>query len=85
MKYQPESSFGVQTERKFLKIGFQETPFKMPSRSFNEECEYIERISDCAFLIKKGFVPNMKVGRLVGCMADVNLFLLVKYHPSGYV
>jgi hypothetical protein len=33
----------------------------MASRSFKEECEYLERISSCAFLIKKGFVPNMKV------------------------
>ncbi|KAK3755010.1 hypothetical protein QZH41_011050 [Actinostola sp. cb2023] len=33
----------------------------MPSRSFKEECEYLERISSTAFLIKKGFVPNMKV------------------------
>ncbi|KXJ15883.1 tRNA-splicing ligase RtcB-like [Exaiptasia diaphana] len=33
----------------------------MPSRSFKEECDFLERISDTAFLIKKGFVPNMRV------------------------
>uniref|UniRef100_A0A914W1B1 Uncharacterized protein n=1 Tax=Plectus sambesii TaxID=2011161 RepID=A0A914W1B1_9BILA len=30
-------------------------------RSFVEEKSYIERISDCKFRIKQGFVPNMKV------------------------
>ncbi|EDO48160.1 predicted protein [Nematostella vectensis] len=30
-------------------------------RSYKEECSFLERLSDSAFLIKKGFVPNMKV------------------------
>ena len=32
-------------------------------RTYKEECSFIERIDDNSFLIKKGFVPNMKVGR----------------------
>ena len=31
------------------------------SRSYREECEYIVKHSPCSYLIKKGFVPNMKV------------------------
>ena len=30
-------------------------------RTFKEECIYIERLNENSFLIKKGFVPNMKV------------------------
>lgn len=33
-------------------------------RTYKEECSFIERIDDNSFLIKKGFVPNMKVGKL---------------------
>ncbi|XP_033116392.1 tRNA-splicing ligase RtcB homolog [Anneissia japonica] len=33
----------------------------MASRSFNEEMEFLERMSDCCWRIKKGFVPNMQV------------------------
>ena len=32
------------------------------ARSFSEECSYIEPVSDYCYKIKKGFVPNMKVG-----------------------
>ena len=30
-------------------------------RSYKEECSFIERLDESSFLIKKGFVPNMKV------------------------
>ncbi|VDL73757.1 unnamed protein product [Nippostrongylus brasiliensis] len=30
-------------------------------RTFEEECAFIERVSECKFKIKKGFVPNMNV------------------------
>ncbi|VDM44639.1 unnamed protein product [Toxocara canis] len=30
-------------------------------RTFDEECKYIERVSEVQFRIKKGFVPNMNV------------------------
>ena len=30
-------------------------------RTFKEECSFIERLNKNSFLIKKGFVPNMKV------------------------
>nr|XP_058962205.1 RNA-splicing ligase RtcB homolog [Pocillopora verrucosa] len=30
-------------------------------RTFKEECIYIERLNENSFLIKKGFVPKMKV------------------------
>jgi hypothetical protein len=35
-------------------------------RTFEEEMKYIEKISECCYRIKKGFVPNMKV-RSRGC------------------
>ena len=30
-------------------------------RTYKEECSFIERQDENSFLIKKGFVPNMKV------------------------
>ncbi|XP_003384129.1 PREDICTED: tRNA-splicing ligase RtcB homolog [Amphimedon queenslandica] len=30
-------------------------------RTYDEECSYLEKISNCSYRIKKGFVPNMKV------------------------
>ena len=33
-------------------------------RTYKEECSFIERLDDTSFLIKKGFVPNMKVGQV---------------------
>ena len=30
-------------------------------RTYDEECSYLEKVSNCAYRIKKGFVPNMKV------------------------
>ena len=30
-------------------------------RTFEEECGYINRLTDCKFQIVKGFVPNMNV------------------------
>ncbi|XP_064399423.1 RNA-splicing ligase RtcB homolog [Halichondria panicea] len=30
-------------------------------RTYAEECSYLEKVSDCSYRIKKGFVPNMKV------------------------
>ncbi len=30
-------------------------------RSYNEELTYLEKISNCSWRVKKGFVPNMKV------------------------
>lgn len=34
-------------------------------RSYEEDLEFIERISDVEFRIKKGFVPNMNVSFFV--------------------
>lgn len=31
-------------------------------RTYDEELSYIEKLSNTSWLIKKGFVPNMKVG-----------------------
>ena len=33
-------------------------------RTYKEECSFIERMDENSFLIKKGFVPNMKVGSI---------------------
>ncbi len=33
----------------------------MAVRTFDEECKYLEKMSGCAYRIKIGFVPNMKV------------------------
>lgn len=30
-------------------------------RTFEEECDFIDRLTDTKFRIKKGFVPNMNV------------------------
>lgn len=30
-------------------------------RTYEQELEYIERLSDVSFAIRKGFVPNMRV------------------------
>ncbi|EYC14114.1 hypothetical protein Y032_0041g349 [Ancylostoma ceylanicum] len=35
--------------------------FTTMPRTFEEECAFIERVSECKFKIKKGFVPNMNV------------------------
>ena len=32
-------------------------------RTYRDECSFIERLNENAFLIKKGFVPNMKVSQ----------------------
>ena len=32
-------------------------------RTYKDECSFIERLNENAFLIKKGFVPNMKVSQ----------------------
>ena len=34
-------------------------------RTYKEECSFIERMDENSFLIKKGFVPNMKVGSIL--------------------
>ena len=34
-------------------------------RSYKEECSFIERLDKSSFVIKKGFVPNMKVFKSV--------------------
>ncbi|KAI1303206.1 RNA-splicing ligase RtcB -like protein [Halotydeus destructor] len=31
------------------------------SRTYEEECAFMEKINDVTYRIKKGFVPNMKV------------------------
>lgn len=31
------------------------------ARTYAEECAYLEKLSDCSYRIKKGFVPNMNV------------------------
>ena len=38
----------------------------MARRSFEEEKAFLEKVSPTAWKIKKGFVPNMKVGLVVG-------------------
>lgn len=40
--------------------------FRTMSRSFSEECSYLEAASSCSIRIKKGFVPNMNVSFLAG-------------------
>lgn len=39
------------------------------ARSFDEECNYLEKISSCCYRIKKGFVPNMKVSPTLSAVA----------------
>lgn len=44
----------------------------MVVRTYDEECQYLEKISDCEWKIKKGFVSNMNVsagvlGKLFDC------------------
>lgn len=34
---------------------------KTTVRTYDEECKYLEKISSCAYRIKKGFVDDMKV------------------------
>ena len=36
-------------------------PTMAQHRTYKDECSFIERLNENAFLIKKGFVPNMKV------------------------
>jgi len=38
-----------------------ESPAMAQHRSYKDECSFIERLDENSFLIKKGFVPNMKV------------------------
>ena len=33
----------------------------MAVRTFDQECGYLEKVTKCAYRIKKGFVPNMNV------------------------
>lgn len=52
----------------------------MARRSFEEEKAFLEKLSPNAWKIKKGFVPNMKVGLLSGavyCAREVVLKLAV--------
>ena len=53
-------------------------------RTFKEECSYIERLNENSFLIKKGFVPNMKVSERapnIGSEAQLQLSSVrVKIH-----
>jgi len=42
-----------------------ERTYKMARRSFDQEKAFLEKLSPNAWKIKKGFVPNMKVGFLV--------------------
>jgi tRNA-splicing ligase RtcB len=37
----------------------------MVVRTYQEELEYLEKINNCTWRIKKGFVPNMKVKRKI--------------------
>lgn len=45
-------------------------------RSFDEECNFVERVSNVKFRIKEDFVPNMQVYR---CL----VVLLTDVHSSG--
>lgn len=38
-------------------------PTMAQHRTYKDECSFIERLNENAFLIKKGFVPNMKVSQ----------------------
>ena len=38
-------------------------PTMTQHRTYKDECSFIERLNENAFLIKKGFVPNMKVSQ----------------------
>ncbi len=44
-----------------LETAAEKPKFETMPRSYTEELQYIERISQNAYKIKKGFVPNMKV------------------------
>lgn len=37
------------------------TDVRMPRRTYEQEMEFIERVSPCQFRVKQGFVPNMRV------------------------
>lgn len=43
-------------------------------RTYKEECSFIERMDNNSFLIKKGFVPNMKVGWLNSILVEFVFF-----------
>ena len=57
-------------------------------RTFKEECSYIERLNGNSFLIKKGFVSNMKVSERapnIGSEAQLQLTSLrVKIHVQRF-
>lgn len=35
------------------------------ARTYADECAYLEKLSDCSYRIKKGFVPNMNVSAII--------------------
>ena len=45
-------------------------------RSFDEECKFVERISNVKFRIRKEFVPNMQVRISI-------VFLLISHSIAG--
>eukprot|EP00126_Sphaerothecum_destruens_P011084 Sdes_comp20854_c0_seq13m17666 len=57
----------------------------MEKRTFEEECEYLEKINDYEYRIKVGFVPNMKVplGNFERCLCE-NVYASV-FFPSRFV
>ncbi|XP_071960194.1 RNA-splicing ligase RtcB homolog [Antedon mediterranea] len=54
----------------------------MSSRSYNQEMEYLTRISDCCWRIKKGFVPNMQVEGLFYVNKNLEYLMLEELRNS---
>lgn len=40
------------------------------SRNYNDELQFLEKISSNCWRIKKGFVPNMQVGGAAGASSE---------------
>lgn len=55
-------------------------------RTYEEECGFINRLNDCKFEIKKGFVPNMNVeGRFyVNNRLEQLMFDELKFSSEGH-
>ncbi len=53
-------------------------------RTYAEECSYLEKVSDCSYRIKKGFVPNMKVKQqVVWCKGHIYCTTLIFFSCLG--
>ena len=55
-------------------------------RTYDEECSYLEKVSNCAYRIKKGFVPNMKVCCMISHSLGLTLNIILKsFFSSNHV